>query len=232
MQDAVSATAYQDKPATYFGHARDEIAPLLPAMAGRVLEIGCGAGATMRWLRTVRAVEYAAGVELMPDAAEAARSVFDHVATGSVEAPGALGGPGAFDLILALDVLEHLTDPEGVVAMLAGRLAPGGCLIVSLPNVGHASVAWPLLTAGRWRYTDEGILDRTHLRFFDETSARALLGAPPLAVDRVDYVRRVPLVDRVGPRWLRWQAQKLGARVLPGHLTAWQFLIRARRAEA
>jgi SAM-dependent methyltransferase len=214
MQDA---PAYRDKAAGYFGHARTEILTLLPEQAGRVLEIGCGAGATMRWLRGVRAVTHASGVELMPDAAAQARAAFDTVTTGSVEAPGNLPD-GPFDLILALDVLEHLADPHDVVARLAGLLAPAGSLIVSL------------LARGRFRYADEGILDRTHLRFFDEHGARALLSAPPLAVDRIDYVTRIALAERIGPRALRWQATKALAAALPRHWTAWQFLLRARRA--
>lgn len=62
-------------------------------------------------------------------------------------------------------------------------LAPGGTVIVSLPNVAHLSVSLPLLLGGRFDYADAGILDRTHMRFFVRTSAVALLNAAGLSVD-------------------------------------------------
>jgi SAM-dependent methyltransferase len=233
MDAPAEHVAYEGKPVAYFGYARTEIAPLLPAVAGRVLEIGCGSGATMAWLRSIRPVGHAVGIELMPGPAATARAVFDSVATGSIEAPdGLAAAAGRFDLILALDVLEHLRDPAAVVALLRDRLAPDGCLIVSLPNIAHYSVSWPLLVSGRWRYQDEGILDRTHLRFFDEASARQLLEAAPLAIDRVDHVVRFIGLDELGllrhRRWARWQAHRLLSRLVPRHLRVWQFLLRAR----
>ncbi|MES3014191.1 MAG: hypothetical protein V4750_10745, partial [Pseudomonadota bacterium] len=47
-----------------------------------------------------------------------------------------------------------------------------------------ARVLWPLLTRGEWRYADDGILDRTHLRFFTRRSAIDLAGIADLRVDR------------------------------------------------
>lgn len=231
--DEAGVAEYQGKPVDYFGYARTEILPLLPARTDRVLELGCGSGATMAWLRSVRQISHAVGFELMPDAAAAARAVFDEVTTGSIETPGALAGAGQFDLILVLDVLEHLRDPAAIVRQLKDRLAPGGCIVASLPNIANYTVSWNLFVAGRWRYQDDGILDRTHLRFFDEYSARQMFEAAPLAVEKVDYIYRFPLLDRMEflkrRRWLRWQARRALSRLLPRHLGACQFLIRARR---
>src|SRR6185436_7844996 len=74
--------------------------------------------------------------------------------------------PASLDCIVCADVLEHLRDPERALRLLLRYLAPDGLLVASIPNVRHASVLLPLLVEGRFRYQDEGILDRTHLRFF------------------------------------------------------------------
>src|SRR5690349_3563161 len=100
---------YAEKEAAYFGLARTDIASLLPDRADRVLEIGCGTGATMRWLRGQRNIQYAVGIEIRPEAAVKARDVFDLVLTGNVETLDIQDAN--FDLVVILDVLEHLIDP-------------------------------------------------------------------------------------------------------------------------
>ena len=92
------------------------------------------------------------------------------------------------DLILALDVLEHLVDPWSVVRKLDRVLRPGGALIASIPNVRHHSVLVPLLFRGRWRYMPMGPLDRTHLRFFTRSTAIDLVESSGMRVDKMDSV--------------------------------------------
>lgn len=217
-------THYAAKSGDYYANARTEIASLLPERAARVLEIGCGSGGTMRWLRGQREVAYAHGMELMPEAAELARGVFDRVECGNIEAMPLPDGP--FDLILALDVLEHLVDPWAMVAALHQRLAPGGCIVVSLPNVAHISVAMPLLLSGSWPYADEGLLDRTHLRFFTPETALALMTGSGCRLDRLERVISGPLFLKRLSQANRWYALKLLRLVLPLRLLTFQFLIR------
>lgn len=172
--------SYSDKAGDYFAHARKEIEALLPKQCGRVLEIGCGSGATLGWLRRDHHAARTVGVEIAEPAASRARSFADDVYCLDFERQELPGGEQKFDLVLCLDVLEHMVDPWAVVDRLATRyLETGGTLIVSLPNVRHYSVVLPLLFGGRWDYEDAGLLDRTHLRFFTKASARALLSRPP-----------------------------------------------------
>ena len=130
----------------------------------------------------------AVGVELTEANAATARAAFDEVIVGSIEAPAVVDALPMFDLTLALDVLEHLVDPATVVRRLVTRLAPGGAFVVSLPHVGHSLVVLPLLLKGHWTHQDEGLLDRTHLRFFDRVSAPALLAENGLTVERLERV--------------------------------------------
>jgi len=218
-------TLYLEKTDAYFDFARTDIAPLLPERMNRVLEIGCGAGATMKWLRTRQAVQFAVGIETMPEMAHRAEAVFDVVLSDNIETMQLPAGD--FDVIIALDVLEHLVDPWSVVRRLHGILNPNGIIIASIPSITHYSVAAPLALRGQWNYTEEGLLDRTHLRFFTRQTAIDLLTCSGLALDKVASIRR-------GPKFLsaraRWYALKLLTWILPGHLLDWQFLIRVKTA--
>jgi len=78
-----------------------------------------------------------------------------------------------FDVILLGDVLEHLKHPEMILLKLRDYLQPAGYLVMSLPNVAHASVRLALLN-GDFNYSEEGIIDRTHLRFFTLATIVAL----------------------------------------------------------
>lgn len=160
----------------YYRNERPEIAALVPAEARRVLDVGCGAGALGRLLKTQVATREVTGIELHPAAAEVAGQHLDHVLRVDLDAVDTLPlSPAGFDCIICADVLEHLRDPERTLRMLATHLAPGGLLLASIPNVRHTNVLLPLLVDGRWQYQDEGILDRTHLRFFTLAEITAML---------------------------------------------------------
>jgi 2-polyprenyl-3-methyl-5-hydroxy-6-metoxy-1,4-benzoquinol methylase len=226
-ENAVSDQAlYAEKADDYFENARTEIATLLPERLDRVLEIGCGAGATMKWLRSRSTVQYAAGVELVPDAASKASAVFDPVMTGNIETMNL--PEGKFDLIVALDVLEHLVDPWSVVRRLHGALKPGGAVIVSIPNVCHYSVVLPLIVRGRWEYTSFGLLDSTHLRFFTRRSAIELMTNSGLVLDKINPVRVWPAWMTKLSRTARWYVMKVIGWIVPHHLLDYQLLIRVR----
>jgi len=124
----------------------------------------------------------------------------------------------SFDCILCLDVLEHLADPWRVLQQLSQKLKPQGVIITSIPNIRHVSILVKLFLLGRWTYTDSGILDRTHLRFFTKQSVLALLDLPQLRLEKVSS-----LVSR-RLRWIHW----LSAGILDGFLTS-QYLTRSRK---
>lgn len=82
--------------------------------------------------------------------------------------------PEEFDRIMLLDVLEHLPDSAEILRESRPLLKKDGCVVVSVPNVANITVRLMLLFGG-WSYSDRGILDRTHLRFFTRRTARALV---------------------------------------------------------
>jgi 2-polyprenyl-3-methyl-5-hydroxy-6-metoxy-1,4-benzoquinol methylase len=137
-----------------------------------VLEVGCSAGYFGESLK--RLGHYVVGVEPDQISAEKAADVLDEVYCGFVESFFDANAGRAFDVISFGDVLEHLADPLSVLKVAKRFLKPDGRLIVSVPNVAHASVR-AMLLGGKWTYSDLGILDRTHLRFFTKTDLIALL---------------------------------------------------------
>lgn len=101
-----------------------------------------------------------------------------------VDLNGTLPEVGAADLVLLLDVLEHLVDPERLLTRIISIVAKNATIIISLPNVAHLSVSLPLLIRGRFDYADAGILDRTHLHFFYKGSALELARRVGLEVEK------------------------------------------------
>lgn len=164
-----------EKQAWYYEFVRKDIAPLLPDAAPEVLEVGCGGGGTLAWLKHSGVANRVSGIEINPEAAAIAQDRIDALFQGDADAQLDLLTPDSFDLILCLDVLEHLVDPWQTIQRIHRLLKPGGKLIVSLPNIRHYSVLLPLLLHGEFQYTEAGIMDRTHLRFFTRKTAMALL---------------------------------------------------------
>ena len=127
---------------------------------------------------------------------------------------------GTFDLILCLDILEHLVDPWRAVEEMHSLLAPGGVIVASVPNVNHFSASLPLLVSGSWELKDQGILDRTHLRFFVKKTAVSLMTSSGLMLEDV----KPALPARTRKAWIAHKAS-LG---LLERFFALQYLIRVR----
>lgn len=172
-----------DDNGDYYSHIRGEIALLLPGSMRRVLEIGCGSGDTLAWLQSSGNARTTYGIELFSESAEAARTKVDRVICGDFEALELPEDFSGFDVILCLDVLEHFVDPWKALRRIGALLAPGGCIITSIPNVRYFRVVLPLLLYGRWQYENSGILDRTHLRFFTKQTAIELMTSSGLTLD-------------------------------------------------
>jgi SAM-dependent methyltransferase len=164
----------------YFDFIRVDIQNLLPASATRIVDVGAGAGNTLAWLKTRYPGAHAIALEGNGELAGVLRERVDEVHI--VDLNGPTPSVDGADLILFLDVLEHLHEPERVLETFTRNLAPNATVIVSLPNVANFSVSAPLFLRGEFEYADEGILDRTHVRFFTRKSAVALLNSANLVV--------------------------------------------------
>jgi SAM-dependent methyltransferase len=176
---------YDSKSEKYYECHRKDILPLVPKHVGKVLEIGCGTGNTLAYLKANGYCDWVGGVELFPDAAAEAMSKLDKLYEGNIEEMDLPIEIGSINMILCLDVLEHLVNPEAVIKKLHKYLATDGIIIASIPNVNHYSVTFPLIFQNKWSYQKNGILDKTHLRFFVRQTAINLMTCSGLTLNKV-----------------------------------------------
>ena len=153
-----------------------------------MLEVGCGTGALAEAYRRINPDVRYLGVEISPVAAHAAAEAgrVDQVFVGdaAMVEPADLGLPEIepnVDCLVFGDVLEHMLDPWAVLTRLGHWVRNGGQVLACIPNVQHYSVLVNLLR-GKWEYQDEGLLDRTHLRFFTLDSMQELFARAGLKV--------------------------------------------------
>ncbi|MDR3546905.1 MAG: class I SAM-dependent methyltransferase [Candidatus Pacebacteria bacterium] len=147
---------------------------LSPAHFGAVLDIGCGAGDNARIL-AVRGWSVD-GITLSQAEQESARLICSDVWVHDLDTglPDETAGP--YDVAVLSHVLEHLRNPEALLCRVRKILKPGGKIAVALPNI----LNWHqrlLFLFGRFEYTDQGIMDITHIRFYTFSSARRMIEA-------------------------------------------------------
>jgi 2-polyprenyl-3-methyl-5-hydroxy-6-metoxy-1,4-benzoquinol methylase len=200
-------TELRRRRAGAYENPRPEVQALVPATARRILDLGCSSGALGAALKARQAAEVV-GVELDPAYAADAADRLDRVLVADIEelaqAPERLG---RFDCLIAADVLEHLRDPWSALAAIAGVLDPGGTAVVSLPNVRYWETFVQVGLRGTWPLRDEGIFDRSHLRWFTLCDARAMLTQVGLTVIRIAPVYRLRPSDWRTERQGRWFAR-------------------------
>jgi SAM-dependent methyltransferase len=173
----------------YGGH---ELLLALAGSPGRVLDVGCSTGYLAQ--RLVERGAVVVGIESDERAAAEARGVCEDVLVGDVETMALPFPERFFDVVLCGDLIEHLRDPERFLARARPLLRPGGKLVLTTPNVANWAMRLGLL-AGRWRYTDRGILDRTHLHLFTKKTLEEMLVRAGYRVVTLDVTAPVPLVE-------------------------------------
>lgn len=177
--------SFDEKPIDYYSNIRYEILPLFPVGVKRVLEIGCGMGNTLNYLKSNGLCDWVCGVELVPHVAADARKHLDLVIEGDIEHLELPFDNNSIDTILCLDVLEHLIDPWEIIKKLSYYLKPNGYLIASIPNTRYYKIIYDLLFKGRWDYIEGKALDSAHLRFFVRDTAISLLEGSGMKIDKV-----------------------------------------------
>jgi glycosyltransferase involved in cell wall biosynthesis len=167
---------WKEGPFTSHGVLERWLADLPPS---RVLELGCASGELARRMRKLG--HRVTGVD--NKILEGVEDHVDELVVTDLDAglPESVRGP--FDVVVAADVLEHVARPGALLDTVRERLAPGGRVLVSVPNFAHW---YPRLrvAAGRFDYDRRGILDAGHLRFFTGASFERLARRHGYAVAR------------------------------------------------
>ena len=179
---AFASRPYEEKLDPDTSHGR-VLSWLSARPRGRLLDLGCSDGALANGLRTFG--HHVTGIDIEEHPGVADR--VDRFVRADLDAgvPDSVGR--GFDVVVAADVVEHVREPQRLLEDVRARLAPGGSLVVSVPNFGHW---YPRLRValGRFDYDRRGILDRGHLRFFTRRSFERLLERSGYAVRRREYL--------------------------------------------
>ena len=130
-----------------------------------VLEVGCDMGANLLGIKNAHPNCKIYGLEINKSSVNVGKHVAD-ICYGNIEEENVDFGE-KFDYIIFGDVLEHLHNPLKTIEYCRTLLKKDGCIVASIPNVMHVSVMEQLLR-GEFRYTEVGLLDRTHIHLFTQ----------------------------------------------------------------
>lgn len=156
-----------------YGSVNPAVFAHVPCGSRRILDVGCGTGLLGRALKEASPERYVAGITHSEQEAELAGAVLDKVVIADLETSD-FRELGEFDCIICSHVLEHLRNPAEVLRRLRAVLAIDGVILIALPNVLYWRQRMQFLM-GRFRYTEGGLMDNTHVVFFDWNTAQALV---------------------------------------------------------
>ena len=209
-----------------FSPRRDLMSLMVFSKAGlRVLEIGCACGVTLREIGARSSSARLYGVELNEKAAEIA-APYATILSMDVERLDPSQVAERFDYIVMGDVIEHLQNPWKAIENMRELLAPGGEVIASIPNIGHISNLYEVLS-GNWTYKSMGLLDRTHLRFFTKKEIIKLFQEAQFDIQDMRYIT-VPYPE-IGKQLRKELLSLQTISVDAEDLDAFQWLVRAKR---
>ena len=193
----------------------------------RILDVGCGCGASMGYVRGIFPAAQTYGIEIIPQLAQLA-SCMGEVLCGDVEKEELPWSEEYFDYILMGDILEELAEPEKVLKRLRKHLKKDGSIIVRVSNMKHYSVILPLLRWGRFSYGDAGILDKTHVKMYTDVEICRLVIRSGYMVETLTGKRAAGGPGEEEDRLLDGLQKMMGLESKETFL-AYQYIIRAKR---
>lgn len=153
----------------YHEGTRTEVVDFIPQEYSKVLEIGCGKGGFLANISNE--CEYW-GVEPYEEVARIAKKKLDKVLVGTFDDVFNDLPDNYFDLIICNDVIEHMIDHHTFYNQIKIKCREDAYMIGSIPNVRYIMNIYDVLIKKDWEYKEEGILDKTHLRFFTLNSIK------------------------------------------------------------
>lgn len=208
-----------------------QVATSVPAHCKLILDAGCGSGNLGAYL-TQKTGAVVDGITFSEQEAGEASKHLNKVFVENMNDLDVSRMNRLYDCIICSHVLEHLYEPWQVVARLEKVLAPGGLLIIAIPNLLFFKQRWQLLK-GNFEYSlHGGPMDITHFRFFDWHSSSMLLKDSQLTLIKKQAFGMFPqpLLRRIFPSLCN-QVDKAMVRRWPG-LFGMQFLITAQKTPA
>jgi 2-polyprenyl-3-methyl-5-hydroxy-6-metoxy-1,4-benzoquinol methylase len=165
---------------------RKELVEFFPKNYKRVLEVGCGTGGFRDTLK--KDIEIW-GIEPNKEAANEAMTRGYKVLVGFYEEVAEQCPNNYFDLIVCNDVIEHMLEHEKFLEIIKLKMTPDASIIGSIPNVRYFGNLCKLLLNKDWKYVDNGVLDRTHLRFFTEKSLKRTFANTKYKIEKLSGIQ-------------------------------------------
>ncbi|MGL5125357.1 MAG: class I SAM-dependent methyltransferase [Fusobacteriaceae bacterium] len=158
---------YLKKDVKYFSNPRKNVLEMIPLEKrnGKILEIGAGTGATLVYAKESGFAKEVHGIDLVELDGQN-HPFIDKFSIGNIEEIEVPYKEKEFDVILLLDILEHLVNPKEMLINLKKYLKDDGYILISLPNFRELINMRNIFLKGDFKYEKSGILDETHLRFF------------------------------------------------------------------
>jgi methionine biosynthesis protein MetW len=152
-----------------------------------VLDVGCNDGTLgYRIKQLFNSKVY--GIDISPKAIEIANNNLDKAILADISEDVINLEEKYFDVIIFADILEHLYDPKGALLKMKKYLKRDGYYLLSFPNIAHWFIRLKLLL-GKFDYTEQGILDKTHIRFFTLETMEDLLHETGFRIKKIDALR-------------------------------------------
>ncbi len=176
---------YNDKASVYENNINKFVVNLV-GINERILDVGCSDGALGEFLQKYKNAEVT-GIDISSIAVKKAKRVLHKALVANIEENEELDLPLAyFDVITYADIIEHLFDPESVLRRFNRYLKKGGYVIISTPNIVNINIRFGVLK-GNFDYTEHGILDNSHIRFFTKKNLKNMVEKTGLQIEKWDY---------------------------------------------
>ena len=173
---------------TYYINDRMNMVEFIPQKYSKVLEIGCGQG-NFR-INFANDCEYW-GVEPYSAVAEVAKKKLNKVLVGTFDEVFNNLPDNYFDLIICNDVIEHMIDHHTFYSKVKVKCTKNAYMIGSIPNVRYIKNLYNIFIKKDWEYTKEGILDKTHLRFFTLNSIKRDFLSNQFNIDKLYGINKI-----------------------------------------
>lgn len=171
---------------------------------GRLLEIGCAYGF---FLAEAKPFFEVTGIELAEDAAAHGRKLGLNVITGIAD-EATLAPLGTFDVIVLLDVIEHLPDPRETLSLCARHLKPGGVIVITTGDFGSLSAR---VAGSQWRL----MTPPQHLWFFTRDGMAGLAAPLGLEMESFDHPWKIVPLSLIAFQLRRMLGLKLTGAAAP-----------------